>query len=109
MNKSYGEGREDRRARKMGRVGFRPMIAPLLAVAPATLSWSPKVGLVMIVCNVIAIAIGKATIQKPDVGLQLPNSSLFGGLSHGAMLGTMSLGHILGIGAIQGLAARGVL
>ncbi|MFM7634835.1 MAG: photosystem I reaction center subunit PsaK [Cyanobacteriota bacterium] len=85
------------------------MIAPLLAIAPATVSWSPKVALVMIVCNVIAIAIGKATIKQPGVGLQLPNAALFGGLSHGAMLGTLSLGHILGLGAIQGLAARGVL
>ncbi|MCX5968682.1 MAG: photosystem I reaction center subunit PsaK [Cyanobacteria bacterium] len=85
------------------------MIAPLLALAPATMSWSPKVGLVMIVCNIIAIGIGKATIKHPNVGLKLPSSSLFGGLSHGAMLGTISFGHILGIGAIQGLASRGVL
>jgi len=85
------------------------MIAPLLAIAPATVSWSPKVALVMIVANVIAIAIGKATIKQPNVGLQLPSSNLFGGLSHGAMLGTLSLGHILGLGAIQGLAARGAL
>ena len=63
----------------------------------------------MIVANVIAIALGKATIKHPNVGLQLPSPALFGGLSHGAMLGTISLGHILGIGAIQGLAARGVL
>jgi photosystem I subunit 10 len=34
---------------------------------------------------------------------------MFGGFSHGAMLGTLSLGHIFGIGAIQGLASRGVL
>ena len=86
-----------------------PVLAPVLAVTPATISWSPKVALVMIVANVIAIAIGKATIQKPDVGLKLPSSNLFGGLSHGAMLGTISLGHILGLGAIQGLASRGVL
>ncbi len=85
------------------------MLLPILALAPATVSWSPKVGLVMIVANVIAIAIGKATIKKPNVGLQLPSSPLFGGLSHGAMLGTISLGHILGMGAIQGLAARGVI
>ena len=85
------------------------MFAPLLAIAPATVSWSPKVALVMIVANVIAIAIGKATIKHPNVGLQLPSPALFGGLSHGAMLGTISLGHILGMGAIQGLAARGVL
>jgi len=30
-------------------------------------------------------------------------------MSHGSMLATTSLGHIIGIGAIQGLAARGVL
>ena len=85
------------------------MFAPLLAIAPATITWSPKVALVMIVCNVIAIAIGKATIKQPNVGAQLPSPALFGGLSHAALLGTTSLGHILGIGAIQGLASRGVL
>jgi len=58
---------------------------------------------------VIAIAIGKATIKHQNVGLQLPSSALFGGFSHGAMLGTLSLGHILGIGAILGLASRGVV
>ncbi|MFY7696313.1 MAG: photosystem I reaction center subunit PsaK, partial [Cyanobium sp.] len=69
------------------------MLLPILALAPATVSWSPKVGLVMIVANVIAIAIGKATIKHPNVGLKLPSAALFGGLSHGAMLGTISLGH----------------
>ena len=85
------------------------MFAPLLAIAPATLSWSPKVALVMIVCNVIAIAIGKATIKHPNVGAQLPNAAMFGGMSHAALLGTTSFGHILGLGAILGLASRGVL
>lgn len=85
------------------------MITPLLALAPASISWSPKVALVMIVCNVIAIAIGKAAIKQPNVGLQLPSPTLFGGFSHGAMLGTLSLGHILGMGAILGLASRGVV
>ena len=85
------------------------MITPLLAMAPATITWSPKVALVMIVCNVIAIAIGKASIKQPNVGLQLPSPNLFGGFSHGAMLGTLSLGHILGMGAILGLASRGVV
>ena len=85
------------------------MITPLLAFAPASISWSPKVALVIIVCNVIAIAIGKATIKQPNVGLQLPSPTLFGGFSHGAMLGTLSLGHILGMGAILGLASRGVV
>ena len=85
------------------------MLAPLLAIAPASVSWSPKVGLVMIAANVIAIGIGKATIKYPNEGAQLPNPAMFGGMSHGAMLGTLSLGHILGVGAILGLASRGVV
>ncbi|MCP9850118.1 photosystem I reaction center subunit PsaK [Cyanobium sp. Morenito 9A2] len=85
------------------------MITSLLAVAPATISWSPKVALVMIVANVIAIGIGKATIKYPNEGAKLPNAAFFGGLSHASLLATTSLGHIFGIGAIQGLAARGVL
>jgi photosystem I subunit 10 len=85
------------------------MLTPLLAIAPATVSWSPKVALVMIACNVIAIAIGKATIKHPNEGAQLPNPAFFGGMGRAAMLATTSLGHVMGIGAIQGLAARGVL
>jgi photosystem I subunit X len=85
------------------------MLPPLLALAPATVSWSPKVALVMVICNVIAIAIGKATIKQPNVGAQLPSATLFGGLSHASLLATTSFGHLLGIGAIQGLASRGVL
>ena len=85
------------------------MIAPLLALAPATMSWSPKVGLVMIVCNIIAIGIGKATIKQPNEGAKLPSPALFGGLSHASLLATTSFGHVLGMGAILGLASRGVL
>jgi photosystem I subunit X len=85
------------------------LISPLLALTPAVVSWTPKVGLVMILCNVVAIAIGKATIKYPNEGPSLPNSSFFGGFGYGALLGTTSLGHIIGIGAIQGLAASGAL
>ena len=63
----------------------------------------------MVVCNVLAIAVGKATIKHPNVGAELPNPAFFGGMSHAALLGTTSLGHLLGIGAIQGMAARGML
>ncbi len=81
----------------------------LLAVTPSTVEWSPKVALVMIICNIIAIAIGKYGIQKQNVGLELPASEFFGGMSHGAMLACTSLGHIIGAGAILGLATVGVL
>ena len=85
------------------------MLAPLLAIAPASVAWSPKVGLVMIVANVIAIGIGKATIKYPNEGAQLPNPTMFGGMSHASLLATTSFGHLLGMGAILGLAARGVI
>ena len=85
------------------------MLTHLFAMAPSTFTWSPKVALVMIVCNVLAIAVGKATIKHPNVGAELPNPAFFGGMSHAALLGTTSLGHLLGIGAIQGMAARGML
>ena len=76
------------------------MLAPLLAIAPATLTWSPKVGLVMIVCNVIAIVIGKKVIKYPNEGAQLPNPAFFGGMSHASLLATTSLGHVIGMGAM---------
>ena len=76
------------------------MLSPLFALAPATLTWSPKVALVMIAANVIAIGIGKATIQHPNEGAKLPSPALFGGLSHASLLATTSFGHVLGMGAI---------
>jgi photosystem I subunit 10 len=81
----------------------------LAAVAPATLSWSPKVAGVMIACNILAIAFGKFTIKQQSVGTPMPSSNFFGGFGLGAVLGTTSFGHILGAGVILGLANMGVL
>lgn len=63
----------------------------------------------MIICNIIAIAIGKFTIQHKNVGPGLPASNLFGGMGLGALLGTTAFGHVLGAGAILGLTNIGVL
>ena len=79
------------------------------ASAPATFEWSPKCAVVMIACNVIAYAIARATIRKPNEGFEIPNSKFYGGLSHASVVGANCLGHIFGIGAILGLASRGVL
>jgi photosystem I subunit X len=79
------------------------------SVAPATVSWSPKVAAVMIICNIIAIAFGKFTIQNKNSGTALPSPEMFGGMGLGALLGTTSFGHILGAGAILGLAYIGAL
>jgi photosystem I subunit 10 len=79
------------------------------ASVPRTIEWNPKVAIVMIACNILAIAIGRLTIKNPNVGPQLPSPELFGGLSFGALLGTTSLGHILGVGVILALANAGVI
>lgn len=79
------------------------------ATAPNTVSWSPKVAIVMILCNVAAIAFGKLTIKNQSADPQLPSPALFGGMGLPALLGTTSLGHVLGAGVILGLANAGAL
>ena len=81
----------------------------LLAAAPATGAWTPVCGIVMIVCNVVAIALGKTTMRSPDTGTALPNGEFFGGMGWPALLATTSFGHLLGIGAIVSLKSAGVI
>ncbi|MBD0266820.1 MAG: photosystem I reaction center subunit PsaK [Cyanobacteria bacterium Co-bin8] len=83
----------------------------LLAAAtiPNTVNWSPKIAIIMIVANVLAIAIGKYTMKNPNAGPALPSSEFFGGMGWPALLATTSFGHILGFGTILGLANAGVL
>lgn len=85
-------------------------IALLATVAvPRTVEWGPQVAIVMILCNIAAIAFGKATMRSQTVGPALPSPQFFGGMGLPAVLATTSLGHIIGIGAILGLANMGIL
>ena len=77
----------------------------VLAAAFRASNWSPSVAVVMILANVLAIAIGKFTIQRPNVGPEVPGL----GLSVPALIGSAALGHILGAGAILGLTNTGAL
>lgn len=81
----------------------------LAAAVPSTMEWSPKVAVVMIICNILAIAIGKATIKDPSAGPALPSPQMFGGMGFPALLATTSFGHVLGVGAILGLASMGAI
>ncbi|MGK7926189.1 MAG: photosystem I reaction center subunit PsaK [Spirulina sp.] len=83
----------------------------LLAVVPTTLEWNFSVALVMILCNLFAIAIGRFAIQKPGRGPDLPMAkpALWKGFGIPELLATASLGHILGAGMILGLSNAGVL
>lgn len=83
----------------------------LLAAAPYTSGWSFNVALVMIVCNVIAIAIGRFAIQNRGKGPSLPVSlpAIFDGFGVPELLATTSLGHVLGAGTVLGLRSSGLL
>ena len=55
-------------------------INSMLAVVPTTLEWNINVGLTMILCNIVAIAIGKFTMKDYSAGPKLPGDNLFGGM-----------------------------
>ncbi|MGF1513955.1 MAG: photosystem I reaction center subunit PsaK [Elainellaceae cyanobacterium] len=78
----------------------------LADVPPPTPSWNLSVAAVMIACNVLAFALGRLTIAKPDVG---PLSPIFLGMGLPALLAVTSFGHIVGAGVILGLTNIGVL
>lgn len=85
------------------------LYSTLLAVTPNTFAWSPKIAIIMILCNIVAIAFGKLTVKYPSVGPAMPSSNLFGGFGVAGVLATTSFGHILGAGVILGLANLGNL
>lgn len=67
-------------------------------------------GIVMIICNLVAIAIGYYAIQKRGVGPSLPVDmpAMFTGFGLPELLATASFGHILGAGVILGLENAGI-
>lgn len=79
------------------------LTSTLLAAATTPLEWSPTVGIIMIIANIIAIAFGKSTIQYPSAEPALPSPNFFGGFGLPALLATTAFGHILGVGIILGL------
>jgi photosystem I subunit 10 len=83
----------------------------ILSAVPATPHWNLSVALVMITCNLLAVAIGRFAIKNPGQGPDLPvaKPALWEGFGLPELLATASLGHILGAGAILGLSYTGVL
>ena len=82
----------------------------LLAVATTgnTVTWSPKVAIIMIFCNILALVIGKFAIANQTAGPKLPIFG-FDAIGLPALLAITSFGHILGAGLILGLANTGAL
>nr|WP_255699362.1 photosystem I reaction center subunit PsaK [Tychonema sp. BBK16] len=89
------------------------MLLVVQSTIPTTPEWSPMVGLTMILCNLLAIAIGYYGISKQNRGkgpaLPLVMPGMFKGFGIPELLATTSLGHLLGAGVILGLGNAGVL
>jgi len=87
------------------------LLADIQSSTPNTVSWSFSVGVIMLICNLFSIAIGRYAIQNRGAGpdLPFPKPSLFASFGVPELLATVSLGHILGTGVILGLANAGVL
>ena len=86
------------------------LTSSLLATAATTpLSWSPTIGIIMVICNIIAIAFAKSTVKYPNSGPALPSANFFGGMGIPGLLATTSFGHILGAGVILGLHSVGTI
>lgn len=87
------------------------LLAAAQATVPSTPEWSPAVGIVMILANLFAFAIGRFAIQKKGVGPDLPLSkpAILSNFGIPELLATASFGHILGVGIILGLANAGAL
>ncbi len=83
----------------------------IFAVAPSTSNWSINVAIIMVACNLFAIAVGYYAIQKRGVGPALPVElpAMFTGFGIPELLATTSFGHVLGAGIILGLANAGLL
>ena len=89
---------------------FATPFVPLTATI-ATVTWSPKVAILMTTCNVFAVIIGFYAIRKRGQGpkLPFPLPSVFMDFGMPELLATTSFGHVLGAGLILGLANAGLL
>ncbi len=92
---------------------YSSLLLVVQSTIPTTPEWTPTVALTMILCNLLAIAIGYYGISKQNRGkgpaLPLVMPGMFKGFGVPELLATTSLGHLLGAGVILGLGNAGVL
>lgn len=80
----------------------------ILNVLPNETTWSAQNSIIMIICNLVTVLVGRYAIQVRGLGPSIPLYGISGfGLSE--LLATTSLGHILGVGTILGLKSIGII
>lgn len=70
--------------------------------------WSLNIAIIMIICNLISIAIGRYSIKTRSLGPSIPILGLEG-LGLPELIATTSLGHIIGAGTIIGLKSINII
>ncbi len=87
------------------------LLAAVQSSTPTTIAWGPSVAMVMIICNIFSIGIGRFAIKNYGGGPELPfpKPAILEGFGVPELLATLSFGHVLGAGVILGLANAGVL
>jgi len=77
-----------------------------LSSIPKSTNWSLKIAIIMVLCNLLSIAIGRYAIKIRSLGPSIPILGIEG-LGLPELLATTSLGHIIGAGVIIGLKSTG--
>lgn len=89
---------------------YSALLAVVKGSLPVTPAWSVSVGIIMILSNLVALAIGRYAIQNPGKGPAISGlPALFTGFGVPELLAIASFGHILGLGLILGLSNAGVI
>nr|YP_009332751.1 photosystem I reaction center subunit X [Membranoptera weeksiae]AHZ94763.1 photosystem I reaction center subunit X [Membranoptera weeksiae] len=86
-------------------MNYIPLFLAFISEKPA---WSVKIAIIMIICNLISLVIGRYAIKTRSFVPSIPILGLEG-LGLPELLATTSLGHIMGAGTIIGLRSIGII
>jgi photosystem I subunit X len=83
----------------------------IIAAIPHTEPWGYNTALVMIICNLVAVVIGRLAISNlhDDLSATGTKPDLFKNFSWSELLATLSFGHIIGVGFVLGLTNIGII
>jgi photosystem I subunit X len=84
----------------------------IIAAIPHTEPWRLTTAIVMIICNLLAIAITFGSVQlRSKIRVANPDDkSILGkGFSLPELFAAMSFGHIIGVGVVLGLTNIGII